>query len=311
MIIRIPVGRIVEWAKDMKHGYSPLPEGDVHAFLNDAGLTWKEAKKLGGPAGDPWCRFCGRHARKHPDIEYPVFTPPAEWEQIPEADVPIGCTRPSGRPVRWPYLVVTERGLIVHLHAANEDEAFRHTIDYEWTYERNPVFVRLDFPVPNTEGTCSACGQATSVTTSGLNYSSPIGVIRSDELKGMCGVCSVDAYVAQQSGEECHACQGQGWTQDPNVFQGRPRDCHRCDGVGVLAGGNESVPQHRLSAPANARMPHPGSTPAAAPTTTPPPASALLKPGTKTCPDCAEEVRAAARKCRICGYMFEDVAAEI
>jgi hypothetical protein len=25
----------------------------------------------------------------------------------------------------------------------------------------------------------------------------------------------------------------------------------------------------------------------------------------KTCPDCAEDVRAAARKCRFCGYMFE------
>lgn len=28
--------------------------------------------------------------------------------------------------------------------------------------------------------------------------------------------------------------------------------------------------------------------------------------GMKTCPDCAEEVRIAARKCRFCGYMFED-----
>lgn len=27
----------------------------------------------------------------------------------------------------------------------------------------------------------------------------------------------------------------------------------------------------------------------------------------KTCPDCAEQVRSAARKCRFCGYMFESV----
>jgi Uncharacterised protein family UPF0547 len=31
-------------------------------------------------------------------------------------------------------------------------------------------------------------------------------------------------------------------------------------------------------------------------------------PETKTCPDCAEEVRPAARKCRFCGYMFEDAS---
>lgn len=29
-------------------------------------------------------------------------------------------------------------------------------------------------------------------------------------------------------------------------------------------------------------------------------------PEFKTCPDCVEEVRAAARKCRFCGYIFED-----
>lgn len=32
-------------------------------------------------------------------------------------------------------------------------------------------------------------------------------------------------------------------------------------------------------------------------------------PEFKTCPDCAEEVRAAARKCRFCGYEFADVTA--
>jgi hypothetical protein len=39
--------------------------------------------------------------------------------------------------------------------------------------------------------------------------------------------------------------------------------------------------------------------------------SVLPQPPTaefKTCPDCAEQVRTAARKCRFCGYQFSDVA---
>jgi Uncharacterised protein family UPF0547 len=36
-----------------------------------------------------------------------------------------------------------------------------------------------------------------------------------------------------------------------------------------------------------------------------PTAPASASPEFKTCPDCAEEIRAAARKCRFCGYMFE------
>lgn len=31
-------------------------------------------------------------------------------------------------------------------------------------------------------------------------------------------------------------------------------------------------------------------------------------PGYKACPDCAEDVRAAARKCRFCGYTFENAS---
>jgi hypothetical protein len=44
----------------------------------------------------------------------------------------------------------------------------------------------------------------------------------------------------------------------------------------------------------------PPANPATPPTQDSPPASEY-----KTCPDCAEDVRAAARKCRFCGYMFE------
>lgn len=38
--------------------------------------------------------------------------------------------------------------------------------------------------------------------------------------------------------------------------------------------------------------------------TVPPPSAAAAAPH-KPCPDCAEEVRAAARKCRFCGHMFD------
>jgi rubredoxin len=31
-------------------------------------------------------------------------------------------------------------------------------------------------------------------------------------------------------------------------------------------------------------------------------------PKTKTCPDCAEEGRFAARKCRFCGYLYEEAS---
>lgn len=36
----------------------------------------------------------------------------------------------------------------------------------------------------------------------------------------------------------------------------------------------------------------------------------VAAPTFMSCPDCAEDVRLAARKCRFCGYMFQDVSAE-
>jgi hypothetical protein len=41
------------------------------------------------------------------------------------------------------------------------------------------------------------------------------------------------------------------------------------------------------------------------PLVTPPPAEF------KICPDCAEQIRAAARKCRFCGYIFDDAVASL
>lgn len=35
--------------------------------------------------------------------------------------------------------------------------------------------------------------------------------------------------------------------------------------------------------------------------------SAVAEPDLKACPDCAEHVRSAARKCRYCGYRFDGV----
>jgi hypothetical protein len=284
MIIHIPVGRIAQWAEDMKHGYSPLPEGDAHAFLNGAGLIWEEAKKYGGPVGDPWCRFCGRHARKHPKIEYPVFVPPPEWKQVPEADAPFGALRPSGRPVRWPFLIFTDRGLLVYMYAIDENEAYRHTTDYVHTHKRAPVFVRLDLPVPKADGTCVGCGASTLVTTVGLNVWSPVlGLVGMDALKRMCASCSVRAYLSMQSGgEECPSCGGLGYTERPKGAT----ECFKCQGEGLITRG-PADPRFEMGSP---MMPiQQGSSSAGE---------------FKTCPDCAEEVRAASRKCRFCGYLF-------
>jgi hypothetical protein len=53
-------------------------------------------------------------------------------------------------------------------------------------------------------------------------------------------------------------------------------------------------------------IPPPASTiayPAVAPQ--PSPTLTATTPEFKTCPDCADQIRFAARKCRFCGYMFE------
>jgi len=65
---------------------------------------------------------------------------------------------------------------------------------------------------------------------------------------------------------------------------------------------------HHLEAgavPVTSAMTNPTAVPTPLPSVTPSPP--VTAPEFKTCPDCAEEVRAAARKCRFCGHMFEDV----
>jgi hypothetical protein len=231
MIVTIPVGRMARWASDMKHGYSPIPEGETHAFLNHAGLTKAEVKRAGGSNGDPWCTHCGRAARKHPDIDYPVFVPPPEWERWAEADIPLEATRPSGRPVRWPYEVVTDRGLVVHLYAVDERQAHQHTTDFELSHVRTPVFVILNLPVPSAHGTCTRCGEVTLVTTYGLGMWGPgiSGIMPGGYLKDMCGPCSVATYIEGQSGSDCQECDGLGYKQPLE----RALECYSCNGRGT------------------------------------------------------------------------------
>jgi hypothetical protein len=59
--------------------------------------------------------------------------------------------------------------------------------------------------------------------------------------------------------------------------------------------------------------PEPASSPATSVLAEDGPPTPAMVPMTaefKRCPDCAEDVRFAARKCRFCGHMFEDVTAD-
>src|SRR5205809_7852643 len=87
-----------------------------------------------------------------------------------------------------------------------------------------------------------------------------------------------------QSGQECPVCDGLGYSMQ----QTRADECRKCQGDGLVARG-PIRPSDAGSLDEITREAH--SQPSAE--------------GFKTCPDCAEEVRSAARKCRFCGYLFE------
>jgi hypothetical protein len=84
-----------------------------------------------------------------------------------------------------------------------------------------------------------------------------------------------------------------------------------CGWSGISRGGARA---HRISTGATVATSVPtssssGSSAPSAPVQLQPPAlssaPADRQPEFKTCPDCAEEIRFAARKCRFCGYVFD------
>lgn len=89
-------------------------------------------------------------------------------------------------------------------------------------------------------------------------------------------VLIVCAYYAERSGEPQFAEE-----YDDDEYEDSEYDEHDEDEVSVAA------PDHE---PGQAR-------------------NAPVEPEFKTCPDCAEQVRFAARKCRFCGYVFTDAPA--
>lgn len=93
--------------------------------------------------------------------------------------------------------------------------------------------------------------------------------------------------------------------------------CEECD---FIAHSREEVHQHQaetakrdddspasLPEPANAYGLTTPTVPVAGSDNTPPESQSTV--AFKVCPDCAEEVRTAARKCRFCGYIFDGTAA--
>jgi hypothetical protein len=83
------------------------------------------------------------------------------------------------------------------------------------------------------------------------------------------------------------------WACSQCSFKSVDEEAARAHRLKMKPGLPEQRPSAPQSAITTATMPAAASP---APTAT---------PEFKTCPDCAEEVRFAARKCRFCGYMFE------
>jgi Uncharacterised protein family UPF0547/Phospholipase_D-nuclease N-terminal len=102
-----------------------------------------------------------------------------------------------------------------------------------------------------------------------------------------------------------YAAAGAPTSQKRNVYQEvrtRKARGQSLDGLAHAIGHDVLIdPQDNVS-PVS-KITYPGSVSPPAPVVAPPPAPAA--PEFKACPDCAEEIRFAALKCRFCGYMFD------
>jgi hypothetical protein len=115
-------------------------------------------------------------------------------------------------------------------------------------------------------------------------------------------------YVTRDASSGLFKCRHEGCD-----FKSSYRDVareHRIATGAVLAKGSATLPLTRAAAPAPIAGNSYGFDSLGQRTDQIPSAQATASPGLKACPDCAEEVRAAARKCRFCGYLFSEVSAE-